>query len=141
MKTRTLLLLSVATGLVILLAGGILLLQLSNEQDTIDPSPLGQPVIVGEMVIVVESVSEADGLVSVAVEIGGVDDGVDSLRLVTGDRRLEPVTAPARGRCTEITVEPARCTLDYDVSGASGANRTLVVRRGDDQANWILAEL
>ncbi len=36
MKTRTLLLLSVGTALAILLAGGVLLFQLSNEQNAVD---------------------------------------------------------------------------------------------------------
>jgi hypothetical protein len=75
------------------------------------------------------------------VEIGGVDDldGIDSFRLITGDRRLDPVTAPADGRCVEITVEAQRCRIEFDVSAADGSSRVLVLRRGDEQRNWVLA--
>ena len=41
MKTRTLLLLSVAVGMAILLAGGVFLFQLSNESATVEGRPVG----------------------------------------------------------------------------------------------------
>ena len=53
MKTRTLLLLSVGTALAILLAGGVLLFQLSNEQNAVDSIQLGSEVQVGDVSIVV----------------------------------------------------------------------------------------
>jgi hypothetical protein len=141
MKTRTLLLLSVAVGLAILLAGGALLLQLSNEQAVVEPAAIGTAVSVGDVDVTVVQVTEADGLLAVDVEIGGVDDvdGIDSFRLVTSDRPLEPVTAPADGRCTEITVSEQQCRIEFDVSAAEGSSRVMVLRRGDDQRNWALS--
>ena len=53
MKTRTLLLLAVGTALAILLAGGVLLFQLSNEQNAVDSIRLGSEVHVGDVSIVV----------------------------------------------------------------------------------------
>lgn len=141
MKTRTLLLLSVGVGLAILLAGGVLLLQLANEQSATEPAAIGQSVEVGDVDVVVTAVDErADGLMTVAVEIGGVDDidGIDSFRLVTGDRPLAPIAAPAVGRCDMITEQPASCGIAFDVSGATGSSRVLVLRRGDEQRNWVL---
>jgi len=143
MRTRTLLLLSVGTALLILLAGGVFLLQLSNESATVESAQLGESVTVGDVAVVVTSAEEVEGrLLSVGVDIGGVDDsdGLDSFRLVTGDRRLEPIAAPADGRCGSIETEIRSCTIDFDVSGADGSSRVLVLRRGDEQRNWVLSE-
>lgn len=140
MKTRTLLLLSVGTALAILLAGGVLLFQLSNEQKSVDAIELGSEVQVGDISIVVHDTTDDAPLLGVDVTMGGVDDpdGLDSFRLVTGDRSLAPITAPADGRCVELTAAVVDCRLDFDVSGAESSSRVLVMRRGDEQANWRL---
>ena len=141
MKTRTLLLLSVGVGLAILLAGGVFLFQLSTESAAVEPAAIGEPVSVGDVDLTVLDTTEGAALLAIDVEIGGVDDldGIDSFRLITGDRRLDPVTAPADGRCVEITVEAQRCRIEFDVSAADGSSRVLVLRRGDEQRNWVLA--
>jgi hypothetical protein len=134
-----LLLLSVAVALAILVAGGVLLLQLANDSATVEPAEVGDVVEVGDVTAVVRAVSDsADELVVVEVEIGGVDDDIDSFRLLTGDRRLEPISAPATGRCSEITVETRTCRLEFDVSAAEGSSRVLILRRGEEQRNWSL---
>jgi hypothetical protein len=141
MKTRTLLLLSVGVGLAILLAGGVFLFQLSTENAAVEPAAIGERVSVGDVDLTVLDTTEGAALLAIDVEIGGVDDldGIDSFRLITGDRRLDPVTAPADGRCVEITVEAQRCRIEFDVSAADGSSRVLVLRRGDEQRNWVLA--
>jgi hypothetical protein len=143
MKTRTLLLLSVGTALAILVAGGVLLFQLSNESGALTAVDLGASVTVGDVTItVVDAVAATDdrGLLGVDVEIGGVDDpdGLDTIRLVTGDRTLAPIAAVDDGRCTAITVAVQECRLDFDVSGSETSSRVLVMRRGDEQVNWRL---
>jgi hypothetical protein len=141
MKTRTLLLLSVATALMILLAGGVFLVQLAAQDEAVDVLAVGDSATVGDLELRVLEVSEGDGTLSLEVEIGGVDDpdGVAALRLVTGDRRLEPLLAPAPGRCSAITVQAARCIVEFDVSLVDSSSRVLVVRRGDEQVNWRLS--
>ncbi len=138
MKTRTLLLLSVGVGLMILLAGGVLLLQLANESAAVEPAEVGDTVRVGDVDVTVFGAQESSALFSVDVEVGGVDDDIDSFSLATGDRRLDPVTAAAEGRCTKITLADQRCRIEFDVSASDGSNRVLVLRRGDDQRNWVL---
>jgi len=138
MRTRTLLLLSVGVALMILLAGGVLLLQLSNETAAVEPAGIGESVRVGDVDVTVFGAQESSTLFSVDVEVVGVDDALDSFSLATGDRRLEPVTVAADGRCTEITVADQRCRIEFDVSVSDGSNRMLVLRRGDDQRNWVL---
>jgi len=138
MKTRTLLLLSVGVGLMILLAGGVLLVQLATESAAVEPADLGESVRVGDVDITVFGGDESDTFYSVDVELSGVDDDIDSFSLATGDRRLEPITAPAAGRCIEITVAEQRCRVEFDVGASAGSNRVLVLRRGDQQRNWVL---
>ena len=140
MKTRTLLLLSVAMALAILLAGGVFLLQLSNESATVRTATVGEFVEVGDVDITVIEATESGGTLAVDVEVGGVDDadGIESFTLVTGDRRLAPLAAPADGRCSSIAESAQRCRIDFDVSGAETSSRVLVLRRGDDQRNWAL---
>lgn len=140
MKTRTLLLLSVGTALMILLAGGVLLFQLSSQESASASVEIGKAVGVGDVeVTVLNAVVDGDTLVT-TVEIGGVDDadGIESFRLVTGDQRLDPVAAPKAGRCSAISVEPQECSIDFDVSASDGTSRVLVLRRGEDQATWRL---
>jgi hypothetical protein len=134
-KTRTLLLLSVATGLAILLAGGVLLLQLAGQEPTADLTPLGEPVSIGDATVVVESSTGSTDTLTVTLTAGGVadDDWQGDVRLVTGDRRLEPTAAST---CPSLGVEPQRCQLVFDVSAAESPTRVLVMRRGDDQATW-----
>ena len=141
MKTRTLLLLSVATALMILIAGGVLLLQLSGQDATTETAPIGTPVRVGDAEITVSGSSVDGSVLRVDVEIGGVDDprGVEAFALVTGDQRLNPITTPADGRCEQITDEARTCTIDFDVGATEGSSRVLVVRRGEAQATWRLA--
>jgi hypothetical protein len=144
MKTRTLLLLAVGTALAILLAGGVLLLQLSSESNAVPTVALGDEAQIGDVTVTVfgpAPVSDAAGdLYGIDVELAGVDDpdGLDSIRLVTGDRSLAPVRTDADGRCREITEAAVRCRLDFDTSGSETTSRVVVMRRGDDQANWRL---
>ncbi len=141
MKTRTLLLLSVGTALMILVAGGVLLFQLSGQDTSSESIPLDVTASVGDAEVVVTGSDVRDGVLHVDVEIGGVDDvdGIDNFSLVTGDRRLTPLAGAEPGRCSGVTEEVQRCTIDFDVSSSEGSSRVLVLRRGDEQATWRLA--
>ncbi len=140
MKTRTLLLLSVGTALMILVAGGVLLFQLSGQEAATRTTPLGTQVRVGDAEIVVSGSSLDGAVLRVDVEVGGVSDeqGIETFALVTGDQRLDPLTAASPGRCDAITMDTQRCSIDFDVSASEGTSRVLVVRRGEDQATWRL---
>ena len=141
MKTRTLLLLSVGTALMILLAGGVLLFQLAGQDSTTEATPLGTEAAVGDARVTVLDAELSDDVFVVSMEIGGVDDpdGVDSFRLVTGDRQLSPLASSDADRCDGITVATRRCVVEFDVGSAGGTSRVLIMRRGDDQATWRLA--
>ena len=140
MKTRTLLLLSVGTALMILLAGGALLFQLSSQESSTAATPLGQVVRTGDAEVTVLGADQFGDTLAVSIEIGGVDDpdGIDSFRLVTGDRRLAPLAPTGEGRCDGITTETRRCLVEFDVGASDGSSRVLVMRRGEDQSTWRL---
>lgn len=146
MKTRTLLLLSVVTGLAILVAGGIQLIRVTGQEAGIPNSRLGEPVQVADMEVTVEDVTVNGEALSVALTIGGVDDpdAAGGFTLVAPDAGvLAPVapdgTAPGGTPiCAATTVAPQRCELVFDVSGAGGGSRALRYERGDERARWQL---
>jgi len=141
MKTRTLMLLALACGVAIMLAGAVFLVQLST-QDDLDPAvALGAPATVGDMTLVVEQAVEAEGVLEVSVRIGGVDDadGAAGFRLIASGRAAEADPTTGDGSCAATTVAELRCVVRFDVSAADGESRVLFYERGEEQARWVLA--
>lgn len=141
MRTRTLLLLAVSCGLVILVAGVVQLLRIAGQDETVDFSAINAPVQVGDLDVVVESYEESAGTAVVAVRLGGVDDddGAAGFRLVVPDALLEPTGAGADA-CVAVTVAPATCELTFNIGDAAGGVRVLRLERGDDSARWELVD-
>ena len=140
MKTRTLLLLALACGLAIMVAGAVFLFQLTTQDDLAEPVPIGVATRVADMDVVVEGWEERGDELSVAVRVGGVDDpdGAEGFRLIASGRPLVPVTTGAGGNCGATTVEERACVVNFDVSTADGTSRVLFYERGDQQARWVL---
>jgi hypothetical protein len=143
MKTRTLLLLALGCGLMIMVAGAVFLFQLAGQDDVAPPSALGEPVEIGDMTVVVEDSDERAGLLAVVVTIGGVDDvdGVAGFRLIASGRPVSPEPlspdSPDDG-CSSTTVEARSCVIRFDVGVADGSSRILFYDRGDAGARWVL---
>jgi hypothetical protein len=142
-RTRTLLLLAVACGLVILVAGVVQLLRSASKGDAdADESfhGLGEQVEVGDLTVVVESYVERGDAATLSMSLGGVDDpdGADEFRLVVPGESLSP-TGGGADACAATTVAPHPCRLSFDVGNAAGGARILLYRRGDDVARWELA--
>jgi len=137
-RTRTLLLLAVACGLVILVAGVVQLLRVAGQDEPTRPVSIGEPVDIGDLSVTVLELAEAGGQATVDVELGGVDDpdGTDEFRLVVPGSSL----APRRGErsCAGTTVEVQRCALVFDLPDDAGTTRVLLYRRGDEQVRWEL---
>jgi hypothetical protein len=140
MKTRTLMLLALVCGVAIMAAGAVFLVQLSNQQEAERPTPLGEPVTVGDMRIVVDGSSEGGGVLDVELTIGGVadDDGADAFRLIASGQAARPEPG-GESSCGATTVESQRCVIRFDVSTASSDSRVLFYERGDERARWVLA--
>ena len=138
MKTRTLLLLALACGVAILLAGGVLLVQLAGRDDPEPPAALGEVVQIGDMSVQVDEATERDGVVLVDVTIGGVadEDGAAGFRMIASGRPAPPVEGEQA--CGATTVATSACVLRFDVSGADGSSRVLFYARGDEAARWEL---
>jgi hypothetical protein len=131
-------LLAIGCGLVILVAGGVLLLLLTR-QDESPAAEVGTPVRVGDMEITVEGSAERNGAVLVDIEIGGVDDpdGGAAFRLVVpGDALVADPTAGNHCGATTVLVQP--CTLAFRIDGDTGSSRTLLYQRGDQRVRWVL---
>jgi hypothetical protein len=139
-RTRTLLLLAVACGLAILVAGVVQLLRIANQDEAAAVVPIGQAVRVGDMSVTVEDVSERPGRVLVDVEIGGVDDadGSANFDLNVSGTLYEP-DASAGNHCGATTVQVQPCTLAFSVGEDAGSSRVLLYRRGDERVSWDLA--
>lgn len=136
MRTRTLLLLSVACGLAILLAGGVQLLRISGNEPS-SALGLGDTGRAGDAVVVVQSYSESGPSAVVTVVLSGVDDadGLDGFGL----RAPNTVVAPsADSTCAGFTVEAVTCTLVFPAATLAATDRQLVFQRGEGRVLWNL---
>jgi hypothetical protein len=140
MRTRTLLLLALACGVAIMLAGAVLLVQLSGQDDVQPPVALGDVATAGDMTVVVDGADEASGFLDVTVRIGGVADvdGAGGFRLIASGRAVEPVSGAVDGCCGPTTVAQQTCVVRFDVSAADGFSRVLFYERGEDGVRWVL---
>lgn len=129
-------LLSVACGLLILVAGGVQLLRIAGG----DPSSalsIGDEGRAGDLVVIVTGFEELAGTAVVTVTMSGVDDpdGLDGFRL----RAPNTVVAPGTGgTCTGPTVAAASCTIEFPATGLEATDRQLVLQRGEDSVVWNL---
>ena len=141
MKTRTLLLLALACGVAIMAAGAVLLVQLNRQADAAPPVPLGVATEVGDMRVVVDSAVERDGVLDVAVTIGGVDDadGASGFGLIAAGHPVAPEAPAVAGLCAATTAAVQHCTIRFDVAGVDGDSRVLFYERGDERARWVLS--
>ncbi len=141
MRTRTLLLLAVSCGLAILLAGGIQLFRLSNQQTPAPPLAVGATGSAGDATVTVEDVDTTDSALVVTVTLAGVDDpeGLDGFSLVAPNSRIAPAADDTVDTaCTGFTVAEVTCTLSFPTEGLTGTDRQLLLIRADDQVRWKL---
>ena len=118
-RTRTLLLLAVACGLVILAAGVVQLLRIAGQDEPTPAARIGEQVQIGDLAVTVEEFVEDGGRAVVELELSGVDDpdGTEEFRLVVPGAALAPVEDECRG----TTVAPRACSLTFNLADAEGA--------------------
>ena len=138
MRTRTLLLLAIACGLVILLAGGIQLLRVGGQEQTAKLLDAGAPGKAGDATVELVSSSVKGSELVAVVRIGGVDDpeGFGGFTLV-GHGKVVAVTSST---CAGITIAVTECSLTFATTGMQGTARQLIFRRADAQLWWVLAQ-
>lgn len=137
MRTRTLLLLAVAVGLVILVAGSVKLFLISDDE----PTPhllIGQSGTIGDMTATVESVERA-GVDTVArVRLIGVDDadGATTWVYVTAGTELRSAGSTPAGSSpcgATQSAAPVECALTFHTDRSLGV---LKYERGGATLIW-----
>ena len=138
MRTRTLLLLAIACGLVILLAGGIQLLRVGGQQHTATLLATGERGKAGDVTVELVSSSIGDTSLVAVVRVAGTNDpqGLNGFTLVGPGKVLAVTTSD----CNGITVDESDCTLTFGTSGMQGTSRQLIFHRADQQLRWVLAQ-
>lgn len=106
MKTRTLLLWSVACGLLILVAGGFKLLQVATDRTEVPVFAVGESSRIGDMNVRVESITTDANGTRATVAMSGVSGelAVEGWRLLGDGEVVEPYTTVGDGVCDARTV-------------------------------------
>jgi len=140
MKTRNLILLSIACGLMILLAGGFKLFQVATDRTEVPVNKLGVAAMIGDMTTNVTKIEEGAGGISVSIEMSGVagDSVIDGWRLLGDGEVLEPSGAVLDGACDAGSKVPAagdliRCFLRFP---AVEAVQAVAYTRAGEQRQW-----
>lgn len=141
MKTRTLLLLAVTCGLIILIAGGIKLLLVADARPPAHLA-LGATSTVGDMSVTVVSFQQVKGLALVTVSLSGVDDadGATTWVFGTAAAQLKPVTPPSGlGEACGATREAQKttCVLAFQTTATTGVLR---YQRAGEVRRWDVLE-
>jgi len=138
MRTRTLLLLAIGCGLVILLAGGIQLLRVGGQEQTAKLLATGEPGKAGDVTVELVSSAIQDSDLVAVVRVGGTDDpnGLDGFTLV-GPGKVLSVTS---SDCEGIVRATTDCSLTFATSDLQGTSRQLIFHRADEQLRWVLAQ-
>jgi hypothetical protein len=137
MRTRTLLLLAIGCGLVILVAGGIQLLRVGGQDETATLLEVDESGTAGDVSVELVSTTSGPSEIVAVVRIKGVDDpdGLDGFTLV-GPGKVVAVTS---SDCDGITFREEQCSLTFSTTGMQGTSRDLIFRRADQQLRWVLA--
>ena len=147
MKTRTLLILAVTCGLAILIAGGVQLLRLANQDKPGAALKLEATAQLGDAVVTVHTFVVTADAILVTVTLSGVDDpdGVNGFTLIAPDAAIsaDPAAAVAETTdppiCAGFTIEPVDCILRFPATDLKGSDRMLLFQRAAEQVRWRLA--
>jgi hypothetical protein len=123
---------------VILLAGGIQLLRVGGQEQTVKQLKVGEQGSAGDVTVALVSSSATTSELVVVVRVGGVadPDGLNGFTLV-GPGKVVPVTSST---CDGIAVANVDCELTFGTAGLPGTSRQLIFRRADQQLRWVLAQ-
>ena len=147
MSTRKLILTALLCGLAILIAGGVKLIQVANDETEVQVLALGDEATLGDMTVSVLEIDRRPDATLVTVTMTGVDlaeGAADGWRLLGDGRVQEPAnengrvqeplaTSTANGCTTVMADSPTRCTVQFDP--AESAPTVAYVRAGE-QRQW-----
>lgn len=137
MSTRKLILTALVCGLAILIAGGIKLIQVANDEKQVEVLSLGDDVTLGDMTVSVLDIDRRPDATLVTVTMTGVDlasGAADGWRLLADGRVREAVDSDDPRACRAVTaIESTQCTVRFD--SAESAPTVAYVRAGE-QRQW-----
>lgn len=140
MSTRKLILTALVCGLAILLAGGIKLFQVANDNKQVEVLAFGDTATLGDMTVSVLAIDTSVDATSVTVTMTGVDlaDGATSgWRMLADGRVSEPVESQPNGQsqnCRSVSaVATTRCVVRF---AAADSAPTIAYVRAGEQRQW-----
>lgn len=141
-STRKLILTAMICGLVILLAGGVKLLQVAKESEKVTILPLGSEATLGDMTVSVTAVEPLPDRTVVTVRMSGVDaaDAREGWRMLSGGKVAVVTPGPwadtSVPACGRTTVAPTECSIVFP---AATGTVTVAYLRAGTQSQWSKA--
>lgn len=123
-------------GLVIMLAGGFKLLQISTDDSEVTFLAAGDRATLGDMRVVVQSVEQRSDATLVTVTMGGVDggDAREGWRLVASGEAVLPRPASGDESCrTTSATTDTTCVVEFPPSDGTV---TVAYLRAGTRAQW-----
>ena len=147
MSTRKLILTALVCGLAILIAGGVKLIQVANDEVAVEVLAFGDEATLGDMTVSVLDVERRPDATLVTVTMTGVDltsGAADGWRLLADGRVQEPASENGRVQesasvsdtdgCTAVRAgAPTRCTVRFDAVESAA---TVAYVRAGEQRQW-----
>jgi len=139
MSTRKLILSAIACALIIIVAGGAKIFQMSRDTITVEVFALGTERTLADMTVTVDSVSQNVDATIAHVTMVGVEgaDATEGWRLLAGGTVLSPITLPVGTLgvpCATTTADAViSCDMAFPVSEGSV---TVAYLRAGLQSQW-----
>jgi len=147
MSTRKLILTALVCGLAILIAGGVKLIQVANDEVAVEVLAFGDEATLGDMTVSVLDIERRPDATLVTVTMTGVDlasGAADGWRLLADGRVQEPANENGRVQepasvsdtdgCTAVRAgAPTRCTVRFEAVESAA---TVAYVRAGEQRQW-----
>lgn len=135
MSTRKLIFTALICGLAIMLAGGIKLLQVANDDTELIVHSFGVEQTLSDMTVSVTKVEQSATTTEVTISARGVQDAdpVEGWRLLAGGQVLIPLDPQTEMCRATDTVETTTCVIEFPAS--QGVVTVAYIRAGA-QSQW-----
>jgi len=139
MSTRKLILSAIACALIIILAGGAKIFQMSRDTITVEVFSLGTERTLADMTVTVDSISQNAEATIAHVTMVGVEgaDATEGWRLLAGGTVLSPIALPVGALGVPCATTSADVVASCDMAfPASEGSVTIAYLRAGLQSQW-----
>ena len=139
MSTRKLILSAIACALVIILAGGAKIFQMSRDTISVEVFALGTERTLADMTVTVQSVSQNANATIARVTMVGVEgaDATEGWRLLAGGTVMSPIALPVGTLGVPCATTTANVVAACDMAfPASEGSVTIAYLRAGLQSQW-----